>query len=305
MSTNQTPAKESNFSQPTVNRAKVVQLLLLLVLLIFMAVRFGANFSDWQDWEMFYRPATLALVNGESPYDIKGFPAPPWSLIPLIPFALLPEKVGGILYFVFVLAVITFILFKLNSKPIAILIFLTSSPVIGSLTWGNIDWMPMLSLILPMPIALITAVIKPQIGIGFVIYCFFITIKTKGWKEVVKVFAPLTLITLLSFWMFGFWVSRIASLLEVRWQHNVSFWPYGAFIAFWLLYKSIQKENPYMGLASSPFISPYVTPFTWIAVLPALLQQPLELLIVSIGLWMPVFIKMINQVLPNLSALIK
>jgi len=305
MSKNQNPTKESNFSQFTVNRGKVIQLLLLLVLLVFILVRFGVNLSDWQDWKMYYRPATLALVSGESPYDVKGFPAPPWSLIPLIPFALLPEKIGGVLYFVFALAVTTFILFKLKAKPITILIFLSSSPVIGSLTWGNIDWMPLLSLILPMPFALIAAVTKPQIGIGFVIYSFFITLKTKGLKEVVKVFAPLTLITLLSFWMFGFWISRIASILDVRWQHNVSFWPNGLFIAFWLLYKSVQKENSGMGMASSPFISPYVTPFTWVAVLPALLQQPLELLIVSIGLWMPVFIKIINEFLPNLPASLK
>ncbi|MEP6896605.1 MAG: hypothetical protein ABI986_13445 [Chloroflexota bacterium] len=288
-------AENISVSQISNHKKKIFQLLLLLVLLVIILVKLGADTSDWQDWKIYYRPATLALIHGESPYSVAGFPAPPWSLIPLIPFALLPEKLGNVLYFVFGIAITTFILLRLKAKPIVILIFLTSSPVIGYFTWGNIDWMPMLSLILPMPIALIAAVTKPQIGIGFVIYSFFVTLKTKGLKEVIKVFAPLTLLTLLSFWMFGFWVSNIVSLAQVKWQHNVSFWPNGLFIAFWLLYKSIQKESPSIGLASSPFISPYVTPFTWVAVLPALLEQPVELLIVSIGLWMPVFIKIVNQ----------
>ncbi len=283
------------------SKVKFFQLLVLLVVLTFILIKFGPGLSDWEDWKKVYQPAALAMVHGKSPYSIEVFFAPPWSVIPLIPFAILPEKVGEVLYFLFGFGITAFILYKLGATPISMLIFLSSAPVIGYLTWGNIDWMPLLSLILPAPIALIFATTKPQIGIGFAIYTCLTTLKTKGLKEVIKILIPITLLTLLSFWVYGFWFLGYSVLLEKTAQtvrvDNISLWPEGLFIGFWLLYKSLQKENPRIGMAASPFISPYVSPFTWAAVLVALIQQPLELLIVSIGLWMPVLIKVVDQFL--------
>lgn len=47
-------------------------------------------------------------------------------------------------------------------------------------------------------------------------------------------------------------------------------------------------------MASSPFLSPYALQFSWVTILTGLIQFPLELLIVSIALWIPVVLRIIN-----------
>jgi len=54
---------------------------------------------DGIDWRQTYRPAALALLSFKTPYSMEVTPvapfvAAPWGLIPLIPLALLPLKVG-------------------------------------------------------------------------------------------------------------------------------------------------------------------------------------------------------------------
>jgi hypothetical protein len=79
--------------------------------------------------------------------------------------------------------------------------------------------------------------------------------------------------------------------------YNTSLWPQGIFVGLWLLYKSLQEKKPGMALASSPFLSPYALQFTWVSVLAGLIGAPLELLLVSIGLWIPVLIRVLNYYL--------
>src|SRR5215208_5203077 len=46
-----------------------------------------------QDWVQFFRPVTLAMLHGQNPYSIQDFHNAPWTLIPFIPLALMPDKV--------------------------------------------------------------------------------------------------------------------------------------------------------------------------------------------------------------------
>lgn len=52
-----------------------------------------------EDWEIFYLPAAQQILAGQSPYQIPGFFNPPWILLPLLPLALLPAKVGSVVIF--------------------------------------------------------------------------------------------------------------------------------------------------------------------------------------------------------------
>jgi hypothetical protein len=65
-------------------------------------------------------------------------------------------------------------------------------------------------------------------------------------------------------------------------------------VGVWLLYKSIKDNKPEMAMASSPLLSPYALQYTWVAVLAGLVNAPLELLIVSIALWIPVALRFFN-----------
>ena len=284
-------------------RFKIPQAKASIVLLLGVAVLYGfvhifPNLYIGMDWEQTYRPAALAMAQGKSPYSVEIFYAAPWSVIPLIPFALLPPDLGNIGVFLLGLSAFAYVAYKLGAGPGSMSVFLLSASVVGCLVYGNIEWMPLLGLVLPAPIGLIFAVIKPQVGIGLVIYWFMHILMTKGIWEVAKVFAPVTLVTLLSFWMYGFWPflfqKTLAQSETSHLAYNTSLWPQGIFIGLWLLYRGIQKQKPGMALASSPFLSPYALQFTWVAVLPGLIGAPLELSLVSIGLWIPVVIRIIS-----------
>lgn len=281
-------------------KAKVFVLIILLVVLVVTLAKVVQQNLLGYDWEHTYRPAALVLARGDSPYSIEIFFAAPWSLIPLIPFALLPEKAGVVGVFFLGLFAFAYTAHKLSATTASMVIFLLSAPVVGCLMWGNIEWMPLMGLVLPAPIGLILAIIKPQVGIGIVVFWFIQSLRSKDWAwEITKAFAPVTILTLLSFWMYGFWPLRFQQTLNLSQsssaQYNSSLWPYGIFIGIWLLYKSIQKNQAKTAMAASPFLSPYTLQYTWVAILTGLIHAPLELLLVSIGLWIPVALRVISQ----------
>ena len=279
-------------------KTKILALSILTFALFYILIALFPYLPIGMDWQQTYRPAALALAHGKSPFSVEIFYAAPWSLIPLIPFALLPYDVGNAGIFLLGLFIFAYVAYKLGANFKSMSIFLLSASVMGCLIYGNIEWMPLIGFILPAPIGLIFAIIKPQVGIGIAIYWFFNILKTKGIWSVVKAFAPVTILTLISFWMYGFWPLRFQQTLELNAKssvsYNTSLWPQGIFIGIWLLYKAIRNEKPRMAMASSPFLSPYALQFTWVAVLAGLIQEPLELLLISIGLWIPVIIRVIH-----------
>ncbi len=278
-------------------KAKIVLLFILIAVLAFV-LSFSLPDLGY-DWIHTYRPAALAMAHGDSPYTVDIYFASPWAVIPLIPFAFLPEKLGNAAVFLIGLFAFAYIAYKLNPKPEVIVIFILSAPVVGCLIWGNIEWMPLLGLVLPAPIGLIFAAIKPQVGIGLILYWFFHLMKTQGLIGTVKAFLPVTIITLLSFLLYGFWPLRFQDTLALSdnstAQYNITLWPYGIFAGIWLVYKALQHQKGETAIAASPFLSPYTLQYTWVTVLAGVAHAPVELLLVSIGLWIPVALRLFGQ----------
>ncbi|MBN2116386.1 MAG: hypothetical protein JW730_07440 [Anaerolineales bacterium] len=245
-----------------------------------------------RDWQNTYRPATLAVLEGKSPYTVKVYYAAPWAVIPLIPFALMPYEIGRLGLFIVGLAAFGYVAYKLGAKPPAMIIFLLSAAVIGCLNNGNIEWMPLLGIVLPPQFGLILLAVKPQVGVGLGIYWLIMIWREEGFKKVVLVFAPVTILLLISFALYGFWFMRFGQTVA-RSVDNQSLFPYGLFIGAVLLIRSIKQKNNKMAMASGPFFSPYVLQFTWSACLVYLLDNPVELLAAVICLWIPVILRVL------------
>ena len=136
--------------------SKILQPKILLVLVLGTAALYGffrifPSLQIGMDWELTYRPAALAMARGESPYSVSIFYAAPWSLIPLIPLALLPPDLGNIGVFLLGLSAFAYVAYKLGAGPGSMSIFLLSASVVGCLIYGNIEWMPLLGFVLPAP----------------------------------------------------------------------------------------------------------------------------------------------------------
>jgi hypothetical protein len=253
------------------------------------------------DWLNTYAPAALAVWHGQSPYSVPIYFAAPWATLPLIPFALMPYAVGRICVFVIGLCAFAYIATRMGAKPAIMTLFLLSYPVLSDLYNGNIDWMPMLGFVLPPQIGLIFVMIKPQIGIGITIFWLIESWRTGGLKQVIKIFAPVTLTFLISFALFGFWPLRFAETLSLAEDaksnmglyYNSSLWPFGLIIGFALLARSIYARDKRAGIISSPFLSPYTIMSTYGAPLVALADRPLFFVIFWLILWSPVLLRMI------------
>lgn len=268
--------------------AQIALICLFTLILIVVASLYLPPGIDWRDT---YRPATLALVSGKSPYSVDIFFIAPWGLIPLIPFALLPENIGRAILFLLGIGSFAFTAHRLGAKPPALIAFLLSPPVAHCLLNSNIEWLPLLGFIMPPQIGLFFIAIKPQIGIGVGLFWLIDAWRRDGFREVIRVFWPVSFALLISFFIFGLWPMRFQDTLSLTRAYNASLWPSSIPIGLTLLVASIRKRNINYAMASSPCLSPYVLLHAWVGALVSVVSQPVETITAVIGLWILVIIR--------------
>jgi hypothetical protein len=267
----------------------IFKILLLCLLGVAITLASAVYLPEGIDWRDTYRPAALALLSGQSPYSIDIFFAAPWALFPLLPFALLPENLGrGILFLVGLIAY-GYTAYKLGAKPVALVAFLASPPVMHGLLNSNIEWLPLLGFVMPPQIGLFFISIKPQIGSVVAIFWLVEAWRNGGLREAIRIFLPVSLALLVSFALFGFWPLRFQNTLALTRSYNASLWPGSIPIGVALLVAAIHRRNIRFAMGASPCLSPYVLLHAWSGVLVALVSQPVELVAAVVGLWTLVF----------------
>lgn len=241
------------------------------------------------DWSNYYRPATLALIKGESPYTIPGFINPPWILIPMMPLLLLPVNIGRAILALAMMVTLSFVARKMGANLICIIALLLCPPVIQLFIDGNIDWIVTLGFILPPQIGLFFLAIKPQVGLMVALFWLINSWRTGGIREVIKVFSPFLIILLLSFAIYGFYPLNDTN--DLAWGGNASLWPVSIPIGLALFVHSIRKNNINFSIAASPCLSPYVLLHSWIGVFIVLSRYTWEFLATVVGMWIVVIIR--------------
>jgi hypothetical protein len=235
------------------------------------------------DWLMSFRPAALAMLHGSSPYNGFGFYNPPWMLLPFIPFALMPEAVGKFCILVISLLAFAYIAYRFDRNPVVIGLFLLSSPVIGSLNTGGLDWFSMLAFVLPAQFGLIFATLKPQIGLGISLYWLIQSWRTGGIREVIKNFLPVSILLIGSVFLYGPWFIGVNELSNVEW--NVSIFPYGIPIGFLLLGLAFIKREIAPAIPAGLFFAPYYSGSNLAVLLIPLFKNPKLLVIAWLCFW--------------------
>jgi len=242
------------------------------------------------DWHGAFRPATVEIFHGRSPYTVDGFYHAPWGLIPLIPLALFPESVGRVILIFLTLASYAFIAHRLGAKPLGIFFLLISPPVLHLLLNGNLDWMAAIGFVLPPPIGLFFISVKPQMGIVVAPFWLIEAWRKGGWAQLIKTVAPFLIVLLISFALFGLWpIASIQQTADIQW--NSSLWPVSIPIGLTLFVTSIRKRKIEYAMAASPCLSPYVLFHSWIGVLLAIVASLPETIVAVIGLWILIAIR--------------
>lgn len=249
--------------------------------LIYLVSRWIPVGRDWLDY---YRPASLALLSGISPYTIPGFLSPAWVLLPLIPLALLPANLGFAILFLVTLASFCYIGYRLSAGLFSLTLFLLSPPVIICASQGQIDGLASLGFILPPQIGLFFVLAKPQIGIAYACFLFICSWREGGLRHMLKVFTPLVLALSLTFLAYGFWPLEARNLLEPT-SWNMSLWPYGIPVGLGLLTLAIRKNKKRYAIPASPFFAPYLTWHTWSVALLGVLHNNGVTLVAVVAFW--------------------
>jgi hypothetical protein len=266
------------------NRLLLAVLLILTLPVLYFGLPVGL---DWHDT---YRPAALAVVAGESPYSVEIYYAAPWAAWILAPIAVLPYWTGRLITFLIGLWAFAFVAWRAGATRWTLIVFLCSAGVVGCLNNGNIEWMPLLGVVCPPWLGLILAAIKPQVGIGLGLYWLVCITREKGWTATILAFAPVTVLLLISFLIYGFWPLRFEQTLA--WSvDNTALGLQSLFVGAVLWVRSVRQRDERMALAAGPVLSPYVLQFTWSACLLGLLAHPLELLAAVVCLWIPVILR--------------
>lgn len=245
------------------------------------------------DWKETFYPVAKAVLEGQSPYTIPTFRNVPWTVLPLIPFALFSETVGGILFFLATYVGYGWVAYKLKASSMALIAFLVSPPVFYGMRMLNVDILVLIGCVLPAPIGLFLVIIKPQMGLAMVIFWFVEAWRNGGIREVVKTFAPVTIAVLLSFLLFGNWqVGRQSDLPGSFW--NASLWPWAIPIGLVLLMISLRDRNKEPAIAASPFLSPYLAYHSWASAILGLIRRDFEFVIVVIGMWLVAVVRLLG-----------
>jgi len=112
------------------------------------------------DWRVFFRPAALAWLNGQNPYYVPEFALPPWGLPLLAALAVLPEWI----ILVVNLAALAWVCWALRLKWWQVGLLISSPPVVYSIWWGNLDWLVIAAIVLPVGKTYLFS-LKPQLGL--------------------------------------------------------------------------------------------------------------------------------------------
>ncbi len=254
----------------------------LIIALAYMYLPVGVDYHGT------FRPAPLALLRGESPYNGYGFFYPPWTLLPLIPIAILPEKLGNAIFFLSCLMAFVLMLYKFRANLATSLVFLLSPPVLIELWSLNINWLTMLGYLMPPQVGLFFVLMKPQVGGVMALYWLVEAWRNGGIRQVIKTFWPVTVALLLSQIVYPGWYMQ--AFVTIHYPANISFWPLSIPIGIVLAILALRLRKERYAYMASPFLSPYVAPNSFSTVLLGLVNSPWELIAAVVGFWIAIFV---------------
>lgn len=235
------------------------------------------------DWAFAFRPAVLAYA--EDPYQYEFF-NPPWALWVLAPFALLPPPFDhGVLMFVSAI-VIAYVAKKMGAKPWTMLLVFLSPPVLDSLLCGQLEWLVLLGVVLPLSWGLPLMLIKPQVGLVvaawkiWMVHRRYVRNSSGGVGLQLTDFSLTIGVLIVSFLRHGFWPIHMLDVMEQTFA-----WPYLIPVGLALVYMAYDAACLRAALMASPCLAPHAWPYSFSGVVIALADEPKLLAVVVAGMW--------------------
>jgi hypothetical protein len=265
--------------------------------IVILAAALASVFPFGPDWREVYYRAIKDLLAGRNPHETvqPRFLNPTWILLPMLPLGALPIAWGGAIFFLASVMSFAYAAYKLGASPLAMGAFVFSPPVVHCLLNGNVDWIPLLGVVLPPQIGLFLVTAKPQIGVTVSLFWLVEAWRKGRAREVARVFGPVIVAFGVTFVIFGFWPRMWLDQPEQWW--NASLFPWSVPFGLWWIAQALRKREIKYALPAGPALSPYVIFHTWSAAVISVVSSERATLALSAGLWVLVLLR---AAFPNL-----
>ena len=263
-----------------------------LSILLLVGASIGIIFSIYhflpvgQDWKGI-RNATFEMLAGRSPF-VDNIYNPPWVLMLLLPAAILPVKLGAALLSFLNLAVYGFAALRFGKSPWLAALLLITTAMFRQMIDPNLEFLVVLGLLLPPPLGIFLVLAKPQLGAFVAIFWVIEAWREGGPRQTVRLLAPITLVTLATIAMYGWWPLHGFGLIGSF--QNVSMWPTSIIIGIPLIVYAIQTRQMNLALLSTLFLAPYYGVYSIHVPLLGLLPRRIITLSAVIGFWIAFWI---------------
>lgn len=230
------------------------------------------------DWEESYYPAMHHLRTYTKHSDFVGFP----NALFFLPHGFLPLEWGNAINMSLNLVVPLAVIWKFKGGWPAILLVYTSPMFFDLSRTNNVDWIPLVGVLLPVAWGLPFLIAKPQ-GIGGAALVWW---KRHGFSP--KVLIPSVVMIMIALLIWGVKMPldgmRSINLSEVAW--NFAPFPFFIPLGLYLLYKGYQSDDATIAAAASPFLVPYFAPYSLVPLQTLLAcKHKKEALYVHLGFW--------------------
>ncbi len=225
---------------------------LILLPLLFVLSRY---YPLGIDWSFTYHQAA---ENWRDPFVIHTFTNPPWVLV-LVPHAWLPVQWGNAINLLLNVTLLMIIIRRYRGGWQTMLLVFTSAPFFDLMRTNNVDWIPLLALLLPPMWGLPVLVIKPH-SLGAIALIWW-----KRERFGVRMLLPTIVIGLVSLAIWGLWPLQGGLPENVSW--NFAPFPFFVPVGVYMLYRAYQDDNEVLAAASTPLLTPYIAPYSVTAVL--------------------------------------
>lgn len=220
---------------------------LIFGLLLVSLVRYYPLAVDW-DYTFANTPH-----HWRDPYAIPTFTSPPW-LVMLLPHAWLPVAWGNAINLCLNILLIALVIRRFHGGWQLMLLVYTSPPFLDLVRTNNVDWIPLLALLLPPMWGLPLLALKPQSLSGVAVIWW------KRSTQRIRLLIPLLVIIGLSLLIWGMWPLKIQSLGHVMW--NFAPWPFAIPLGAFMLYRAYRTDDEFLAAAATPFLVPYIAPYS-------------------------------------------
>lgn len=234
------------------------------------------------DWDGFFLPATLTMLRGGNPFEVYGYFSPPWLLVGLVPFAVMPYDLGRMLMLACSVVSLALVARFMGASILATIAVILSPLAFTSIAWGNVEWIALLGLLFPPSLGIVFLSVKPQMTFCVIIFLLIETWRERGAKQVLFAIAPTAILFAFSIALYGLYPLK---WFEYQAGFNLSFYPYTLPVGICLMIQTIRTRKIGYALAASPLFFATFSMQAWMVILIAISSSTIEVCAASISTW--------------------